>query len=138
MDDVSDAPDNCEGKRGDYNKRHQNGEDERNRPRHSGLERLLERPDKRHAEKRKRYGFQHDGQGKERQTQEPRQRGREQSRRSYRRSRSILPCPICCALRLDAAIRQANQVRCAAPGVVRQRLEASNRIGASDRLARGQ
>ena len=60
MDDVSDAPDNCEGKRGDYNKRHQNGEDERNWPRHSGLERLLQRPDERHAEKRERYRFQHD------------------------------------------------------------------------------
>ena len=61
MDNVADAPDNCEGKCQDYNKRHQNGEDERNWPRHSGLdERLLQRPDERHAEKRKRYRLQHD------------------------------------------------------------------------------
>ena len=60
MNNVADAPDNCEGKRGDCNQRHENNEDKRNRPRHPGLERLLERPDERHAEKRKRYRFQHD------------------------------------------------------------------------------
>jgi hypothetical protein len=60
MNDLARTPDDCRGKDEDHEKRQDNCEDKRDWPRHLGLDSLLERPDQRYAEKRKRDRLKHD------------------------------------------------------------------------------
>ena len=90
------------------------------------------------TEKRKRYRFRHNASKVKRGRRKNHSEEDVNEAAIRTAAHSILLCSICCSLSFDAAIRTANKMRCGAPGVVRQRLETSNCISASDRLARGQ
>jgi hypothetical protein len=60
MNDLARTPDDCRGEDEDHKKRQDDSEEKRNWPRRLCLDRLLERPDQRYTEKRKRDRLKHD------------------------------------------------------------------------------